>query len=178
VVADAATLLEKEPAQRRVRWRLVGQGPDTEELRSLVAERQLTTVSVEPPVAKHAVHDMLAIAHACLLHLRDSPVFRWGISPNKLFDYFAAARPVLMAVHTPHDPVATAGAGVSVAPGDPEALADGARRMAGLDHAALSAMGDAGHRYLLEHHDLDALAISLESVFEEIVPATTGGRVL
>jgi glycosyltransferase involved in cell wall biosynthesis len=175
-VIRAARILEDDKGGSPVRWRFVGQGPDRAPLEDLVRTLGVRSVSIDQPVAKRDVPEVLARAHACLLHLQDSPIFRWGVSPNKLFDYFAAARPVLFAVRTPVDPVAEAGAGISVAPEDPEALAEGARQLAKLDDDALDAMGRAGYEFMRREHDLDALAAKLEAVFAEVVPAPTGAR--
>jgi hypothetical protein len=46
------------------------------------------------------------------------------MSPNKLFDYMAAARPIVIAVDVPSNPVAEASAGLSVPAEDATAMAE------------------------------------------------------
>ena len=75
-----------------------------------------------------------------LFCLRDIPVFRYGLSSNKLFDYLASGRPVVAACAVIGNPVSASGAGICVPPESPKAVADALARMA--------AMGGAGRRVL------------------------------
>lgn len=45
-----------------------------------------------------------------------------GVSPNKLFDYMVAGLPVIFAVRAGNDPVTESCCGVTVDPGDPQAI--------------------------------------------------------
>jgi len=155
VIEAAGLLRDRVPGVRVV---LMGEGAELERLQSLATRRGATNVVFRPPVAKAAVHDALAEADAFLMILTDSPVFQWGISPNKLFDYLAAGRPVVFAVNTPVDPVAEAGAGVRADPGSPEDLARAMETVAAMTPEARAAMGLRGRQYVEAHHDVDRLA--------------------
>ncbi len=155
-VLDAAALLAtRAPA---VRIEIMGQGPERHRLEARAAERDLANVWFRDAVPKARVHEVLAEADAFLMILTDSPVFRHGISPNKLFDYMAAGRPVVFAVNTPIDPVADAGAGVRADPSSPESLAAAMEGIAALSRAEREAMGRRGRQYVEEHHDVEGLA--------------------
>lgn len=177
VVIDAAELLENGKLdvggvggqQREIRWHIVGLGPERQHLERRAAELDLRTVVFEGPVPRTEIPRVLADADVCLLHLMDSPVFRWGVSPNKLFDYMRAARPVIFAVATPHDPVQIAGAGISIAPSDPHALARAAQSLSVTDPSVLHKMGADGFEYLRRNHDLAVLADRYLTVFEELL---------
>ena len=43
-------------------------------------------------------------------------IYRFGVSPNKLFDYMMAGRPVIHAIEAPGDLVAESGCGLSIPP--------------------------------------------------------------
>lgn len=155
VVEAAALLRERAP---RIRVVLMGDGPELPRLRALAAARGASNVEFRAPVPKAAVHEALAGADAFLMILADSPVFRWGISPNKLFDYLAAGRPVVFAVNTPVDPVAEAGAGVRADPRSPEDLSRAMMAIEALGPEGRAAMGERGRRYVETHHDVERLA--------------------
>lgn len=155
VIHAAVKLHQAEPTARVV---LIGEGPELPALRALAARLGATNLEFRPPVPKAGVHDVLADADAFLMILRDSPVFRWGISPNKLFDYLAAGRPVVFAVNTPADPVTAAGAGMRADPSDPADLARAMVAIARLTPEARQEMGRRGRAWVEAHHDADVLA--------------------
>lgn len=155
VVHAAARLQHAEPRARVV---LLGDGPELPALRALAERLGVRNLEFRPPVPKAQVHAALAEADAFLMILRDSPVFRWGISPNKLYDYLAAGRPVVFAVNTPVDPVTAAGAGLRADPADPDDLARAMGEIARLPREARMEMGRRGRAWVEAHHDADDLA--------------------
>ncbi len=155
VIAAAELLAESAPVVRIV---IVGEGPELPGLRAEVARRGLNNVEFRAPVPKADVYGVLAEADAFLMVLRDSPVFQWGISPNKLFDYLAAGRPVVFAVNTPVDIVTAAGAGVRADPASASDLARAMTEMAMLPREVRAAMGRRGRAWVEEHHDVEKLA--------------------
>ncbi len=163
---DAAALLASRSPTIRIE--IMGEGPERAALEAGARSRGLGNVRFRSPVPKAQVHAVLAEADGFLMILMDSPVFALGISPNKLFDYLAAGRPVVFAVNTPIDPVAAAGAGVRADPANPESLAAAMEAVARLAPAERMAMGERGRRYVEEHHDVARLA-------ERFGTALTGG---
>lgn len=162
----------RDGRSRAVRLRLVGDGPRKAELVHLAEELGLRSVSFELPVPKRAVPALAAEADAFVFNLVDAPVFRYGVSPNKLFDFMAAARPVIYCSNARNDPVRKAGAGLSVPPGDPRALAEAIARLAALPAGEHARMGAAGRAYVEHHHAFTALAGRLAQVLEESCAAT------
>ena len=125
-VIAAARLLEAQ--QSHVRFRLVGDGPERQALIQQAAG--LVSVVFEPPVPKAEVPDLMAQADAILLSLRDVPLFRYGVSPNKLYDAYAIGRPVVSTVAGAiNTEIEEHGVGVTAEPGDPRALADAILRL-------------------------------------------------
>ncbi|SMB80436.1 glycosyltransferase family 4 protein [Deinococcus hopiensis] len=175
-VLEAAAVLRRsaDPRAATIRFVLVGDGPEKARLQGVAEERGLTNVVFRAPVPKRQVPEVLAGADACLMPLKDSPVFKHGVSPNKLFDYFSAARPVIFAINTPLSAVEEAGAGLSIQPEDPQALADAALRLAALAPQEREAMGERGLAYVAEHHDMKRLARRLANVLH--VVAGSKGR--
>lgn len=167
-VVRAAALLKArgEP----VRFRLVGDGNRKPALRDLAASLGLDNVAFLDPVPKRDLAPLAAESHAFVFHLTDMAVLRrYGISANKLFDYLLAARPVIFACASANNPVAEAGAGVSVPPEDPEALADAVASLVRTPEAERMAMGLRGRAWVREHHDLRRLAGRLAGHLADLV---------
>jgi len=160
IVVAAATIAE-ERAPGRIGLVLVGDGPE----RAAIARLDRPdSVALLPPVAKRDVPMILRAVDATVVHATATPVYRYGISFNKLFDAMAATRPILFACQTAFDPVRAIQAGMSVPPDDPEALADAMIAMADAGPAARKAMGAAGRAYVEHEHDIAVLASSLSDI--------------
>jgi len=157
VVLDAAALLSQQ-ADMSIHVVLIGDGPEKSHLMRRAGALGLKNLAFADPIPKDAVPGTLRRLDGAILHLADVDVFRFGISPNKLFDYLANEVPVLSACRSPNDPVADAGAGMSLPPDDASALATAMRSMAALPTAERRRMGVMGRRYVERHHDIDLLA--------------------
>lgn len=168
-VLDAAALLQRSRGSDDIRFVLIGDGPRKAELVRRAHDESLDLVEFRDPVAKTEIHSVLQQADACLMPLKRGNVFRHGISPNKMFDYLAVARPVIFSVDTPVNPVEAAGAGVTIPPEDPEALASAVLQLAALDASERTAMGERGRAYVLEQHNLATLANRVGGALREVV---------
>jgi glycosyltransferase involved in cell wall biosynthesis len=176
-IINCAEILDKDYGNKIV-FRLVGDGPQKEDLKKMVDEKQLTNVQFDDPVPKQQIPGVLSQADAFILLLTDSPVFRWGISPNKLYDYLCSYRPVIFGVNAFNNPVEEAGAGITVPPENPEALAKAVLELYHMTPANRDQMGLNGRKYVEENHDFQKLAAKLEEVLlEVIVDNKVGSRV-
>lgn len=160
-IVGAARLLQHE----NIHVHLVGDGVRKPALVALADG--LSNVHFAAPVPKTAMAAALAQADAFLLCIRDLPLYRWGVSPNKLYDYLNAARPILYASGFVPLVIAQHQAGVHTYP-DAASIAEGARRLAALTPEERAAMGERGRAYVLAHHDMERLgaqlAVTLSSV--------------
>ena len=89
------------------------------------------------------------------------------MSPNKLWDYMAAGRPVVHATSAPGDPVAACGCGVSVPAEDPRALADALLDLASRPAAELAEMGRRGRVSVEQNNDYAVLAARFLAAVEQ-----------
>ena len=120
-------------------------------------------VRFEAPVPKQSINDLTADADVFILPLHRGGLYRWGMSPNKLFDYMAAARPIVIAVDVPSNPVAEAGAGLSIPAEDAPAMAEAIKTLLALSPEERWEMGLRGRRYVEAHHDMARLAERFEA---------------
>lgn len=167
-VLSAAKILENQGLSDRIRICLVGDGPEKARLKQRAVNENIHMVEFMDAVPKNQVYDLLKQADAFLMLLKNSPVFRWGISPNKLFDYLAMERPIIFAVDTPFNPIEKAKAGLTIKPSEPEALASAIYNLALTPKTELQEMAKRGKRYVMEHHDLFGLSLSLERLMQEV----------
>jgi glycosyltransferase involved in cell wall biosynthesis len=156
-----------------VRLLLVGDGPEKAALRSLAAELQLPNVEFVDPVPKDRMPELLGAIDVGVVHATETPVYRYGISFNKVFDYMAARKPIAFACKTFNDPVATSGAGMSVAPDDAEALAGAFVSLATASSDERRRMGDAGRAFVEREHDFATIGAKLAELIAGAPNAVT-----
>ena len=120
VVLDTADRLRGE---KSIRFALVGGGRDRARLMERARKMDLPNVVFADAVPKDRIPEVLAAADVCVAVLRPLPMFTTTY-PNKVFDYLAAGRPVVLAIDgVIRAVVEEAGAGTFVPPGDVEAMA-------------------------------------------------------
>lgn len=168
-VLQAMARLQEMPAGQHIRLRLIGDGPLKPALVAQAEALGLRNVVFEPPVPKAQIPALAAQADAFVIAVLDLPgLYRFGISMNKLFDYLAAERPTVIASDAANNPIAEAGAGLTVAPGQPQALAEAIAQIAAMPLAERQRMGRAGREYVEQNHGFDQLAGRLAAVLDAV----------
>lgn len=167
VVLAAAAALDDEPGIAIV---LLGDGKERPALEARARELGLRNVHFIPAVPKDEMDQAMAAADAGIAVLKPLEVYKTTY-PNKVFDYMAAGRPVILAIDgVIRQVVEQAGGGVYVPPGDPAAMAQAIRSLA-RDPAAARRMGRAGRDYVAAHFDRSTLASGLEVILSQAADA-------
>lgn len=167
VVLGAAALLREHP---HIKFLLIGDGPTKSSLVGAARERGLDNIEFRGVVPKTQMPALLAEADAGLMVLKDSPLFAYGVSPNKLFDYLGASLPVICNVPGDvADLLQASAAGEQAEPGSAPSLASAILRTAGRDHAERAAMGASGRKWVAREHGRPVLAGRLDHALRDLV---------
>jgi glycosyltransferase involved in cell wall biosynthesis len=150
---DQLLLLEKIARNGEVPYHfiLIGDGIQKTEIAEVARSQNLTYLNFLPKVPREVVPAILAQADVCFLGWQKQAIYNLGISPNKLCDYFLAAKPILHALDARHDPVAESGAGITVAPYDPQQLDSALRKFCEMTEAQRQLIGAKGNRFAMKH---------------------------
>lgn len=174
-LVQAMEIIELTHRVASIECHLIGAGPMKQALTDYCAERGMKQVVFHPPVDKNAIAATASGTQAFVLCGRKLPsLYKYGISMNKIPDYMAMGRPVIIAIESVNNPVIEADAGICVAPEDPEELAGAIMKMAQLSEADLRAMGLRGRRYVEQEHDMKLLAKRLADVMEQCLGSNAG----
>ena len=153
---------------------IVGDGVAAESTRRAAADEGLDHLQIHPAISKSAVRSLLLRADACLMQAAASDHFKYGLSPNKLFDYFAASKPILISSSQP-TLVDEANAGIRFVPGDPAALAQAVVTIVETPAAERKAMGERGRELMEAGYSIAAITDRYEALLEGIVDRKRSG---
>lgn len=142
---------------------LVGEGMEKDYLKQQAAD--LENVHFLPAVQKYQVPAFLEECDILTLVWNDSPLYRFGVSPNKIFDYMLAKKAIVQLLNTSHEPVNKAKAGYTVASIDE--FVSALKKLASMSKSDREALGENGYRYVLEHHCYSKLANKFIEVCEK-----------
>jgi glycosyltransferase involved in cell wall biosynthesis len=147
---------------------LLGDGKEKANLKAKAEELRLKNVHFISPVPKDEMSAALAAADACVAILKPIELYK-TVYPNKVFDYMAAGRPVILAIGgVIRDVVEAAGAGMAVSPGDPRALAD-AIRVLEANRQKGRVLGKNGREYVEKYFDRTILAAKLTKIMTSLI---------
>lgn len=150
----AAEKLRDQP----VEFILVGNGPEKSNIARAKAEKGLHNVHLLGNVSRESIGTLLGYFDICYLGLRGSPLFRYGVSPNKLMDYMMAAKPIIFSITAANDPVREAKCGISVPAENPKEIANAIIRLINLSEEERKLMGEKGREYVRTHHSYEILS--------------------
>ena len=137
---------------------IVGTGPDREALLARVTNEELSNVTMLPAIPKQSIPRFLDDVDIAYIGWHPNPLYRFGISPNKLMDYMMAGKPVVHSVSAGNDPVAEAGCGFTVPPGDAAAVAQAILKLSAMSEAQRKLLGAAGKAFILKNQTYPRLA--------------------
>jgi glycosyltransferase involved in cell wall biosynthesis len=146
----------------------LGDGKDKPSLQAQAAKEGLNNTLFLPPIPKVEMPVAIAAADACIAILKPVEMYKTTY-PNKVFDYMAAGKPVILAIDgVIREVIENAKAGIPVDPGDPEGLAQAVLQLA--DNPGLAQqMGRQARMYVVSHFDRPIIASKLMELMLEMV---------
>lgn len=150
----------------------IGEGVGKEKMMKRVQDASISFVTFLPKITKPQVISALKLADVCFIAWHKRDIYRFGISPNKLGDYFMSSKPVLNVLDSAvKDIVKISGAGITVEPYNTDQLENALQRFCAMSNEERMAMGENGRRYALENLDWEVLgrkyATLCESLFDK-----------
>jgi glycosyltransferase involved in cell wall biosynthesis len=147
---------------------LLGDGKDKPALQAQASHDGLDNLIFLPPIPKVEMPFALAAANACIAILKPVELYKTTY-PNKVFDYMAAGKPVILAIDgVIREVIENAGAGIPVHPGDPQALAEAILSLAN-DPEMAQRMGQQARSYVETRFDRASLASKFIGILVRLV---------
>jgi glycosyltransferase involved in cell wall biosynthesis len=162
VFIDTATILQKNYDE--IQFFLIGDGVEKEKLQYDSEKHNLKNIHFFSSIPKEQISDLLRYADLLVHCFAPINVFKYGISPNKIYDYLASSKPIIMSVETTNNIVQDAKAGIVVKPGNSEALVDGILKIKKMLPEERKRLGANGRAYVEKYHSTQVLGDILEKI--------------
>lgn len=164
VVLEAARLLLNE---NNIRVVFLGDGKEKPVLQAAANEMKLSNVTFLPSVPKAEMAHALAGSDACIAILKPIDEYKTTY-PNKVFDYMAAGKPVILAIDgVIRDVVQKAHCGIFVQPGNAFDMAAAIKTLAANSKYAHE-MGALGREYLVKNFSRAVIGEKLLGLLKDV----------
>lgn len=148
---------------------LVGDGPIKDELRKCADSRNINNVYFLPSISKSIIPSFLEAMDILYIGFQKQSLYRFGISPNKIFDYMMASKPILQAIDAGNDIVKEAQCGVSVDAENVTEIVNGILRLKNMPIEEREKLGKNGYEYVLKYHSYDVLTERYLNILTNLV---------
>lgn len=165
-VLRAAKLLE---SQDNILFAFLGDGKEKQHLIDESIALDLHNVQFLNPVPKTEIAAYFQAANACLAILKPIEMYKTTY-PNKVFDYMAAGKPIVLAIDgVIRKVVEKAQCGLFCQPGNPEAIANVVTQLNAMTESKREALGARGRHYLQKHFDRKKTVKLFSDMIEKMV---------
>jgi glycosyltransferase involved in cell wall biosynthesis len=153
--------------QAGLRFILIGDGKEKPMLMERARAMNLTNLSFYDPVPKTEMGAILSSADACVAILKPIELYKTTY-PNKVFDYMAAGKPVILAIDgVIRDVVEEAHCGLFCQPGNPQTMAEKILYLF-RNPVKSKEMGKNGRDYLSRNFDRQMIAREMADLMVEM----------
>lgn len=161
---DVAALMKKDDA---IHFILLGNGGEKKRLQARVKSLSLGNVTFLEAVPKEKVVGFLKKIDVAFISLLPEKLFKFGVSPNKVFDYMYAKKPILWAIEAGNNLVEDAKCGLSIPLNDVLKLKEEILKLKKLRKEKLEELGQNGYNFVNKNHSYKMLAKKLIKIVEE-----------
>ena len=145
-------------------FNFIGEGEKKEELIKKSEEYKLKNVNFYPPINKNLIPSTLKNGDAMILPVRDEPLYKYGISPNKMYEYFASSKSIIFSGNVANDMVKEANAGISVEAENVEKIKEAVLSLYNMSKTEREILGKNGRKYVEENYDTKVLSKKIEKI--------------
>ena len=157
----------KQVTDPKVRFLIWGDGDERPMLQQRVQDEGISNVVFKGQVEKKYIPDIVSRANLNFARNTPSPMFRFGISFNKVFDYLAAGKPVLCDFPCRYNPVIQHHAGIDVDHPTPASVASAIMEIANMELVHYQRYCDAA-RLAAQEYDFKNLSQKLVCILESV----------
>ncbi len=146
---------------------IFGDGDEAEYLKQQCIEQRINNIVFRGQLPKKEIPNVLRQSSLLVFHLRPSSIQRYGLSLNKMFEYFAAEKPILIDCDDKFNPVTTWKAGLSIKDASPNEFAAAIDMFADMEIGRYAEFCN-NAKIAAQHYDFKQLTHSLIEIIEAL----------
>ncbi len=155
---------EKLKNNTEIEFVIVGQGSEKERLSEKIKQKNLENITIHSAVSKDQVQSVLSQFDVCYVGWFKHPLYRFGISANKIFDYMLSGKPIIHGSNASNDPIKDAQCGISIPAEDVNTLVEAILELKNKPQKEQKRIGEKGIKYVYTNHNYSQLAKKYESI--------------
>jgi glycosyltransferase involved in cell wall biosynthesis len=164
ILVDVANVLKDED---KIHFTIIGNGAMKQELISKTQKINLKNITFLDPVPKNEVYDYLHSASLLYVGLKNLPLYKYGMSMNKIFDYMGVAKPILFVSDIDENIVNIAQCGFVVKNPNADKIADLIEKISKMPLSELEILGKNGYDYMNKNFSIKVLCDKFEDTLKE-----------
>lgn len=167
---DGFALATRDVPKKSINFTLVGSGPMKARLIDKCVELGVQdAVQFREAIQKRDIPDLAATADALVMSVLPLPLYRFGISQNKLYDYLASCRPILIVGNPSNNPVRDARAGICIYNNDASEIASAMHRLFISTRDERDSWGKRGRLHAIEHYSYSSLSLQFAEHLNRLI---------
>lgn len=163
VLIDSAKKIDDE----KIKFVLVGNGVEKPRLMRRVETENIKNVSFLPSVSKLEVPSLCSYFDCIFYSGIPSPLYRFGVCPNKMFDSMRAGKPNICAADLGHSYIDDYKFGVCVKPDDINKVVENIIKIKNMSSAEREEMGKRGMEAAIKHFNYEVLSDRFLEIIKE-----------
>lgn len=161
LLLDAA----KEVRKENIQFVLVGGGVEKSRLMKRAEEEGIKNMCFLGAVSKKEVPSLVTYFDCSYLGAKNSPLYRFGICMNKMYDSMMAGKPMVCAVNTPDSAVERYQCGILISTVNAAQIAKAIEELEQMSNEERRAIGERGKQAVLKYFTYDILARKFLDLF-------------
>ncbi|MEG1994032.1 MAG: glycosyltransferase, partial [Oscillospiraceae bacterium] len=157
----------KSRCLNKVIFLIFGDGNEKDELIQKCKDENIDNVVFKGKVSKEYIPSIVSKSDVNFVHVKGTDIMRFGCSLNKLFDYFAAKKPILSDLWVNHDLIKKFGCGIVTKDQNPQTVADAIEEFVNMPKQTYDNMCENSAK-VSENYDFKVLTEHLEKIIEDV----------
>lgn len=137
---------------------IIGEGKEKSNLIKYISQKNMKNVFFHSAIPKKELISELKNADILWVGLKDSKLYEFGFSFNKIYDYLATARPIIISTNVKNNIIEQSQSGISVEAENTEQIKEAILKLYNMSKEHRNEIGLKGKKYLLENITSQAIA--------------------